>query len=103
MRFEHEAAAVGVDERMALASVDLLSSIVTAWPAGLGGLDALGVDNRVRGAGVTPDQFAICHHERVVYPLEAPVVAPSGEPAVERPPRRQVGRYQSPRAPARIT
>src|SRR6202040_1379356 len=36
MRFEHEAAPVRVDERMALTSVDLLSSIVTAWPAGLG-------------------------------------------------------------------
>jgi hypothetical protein len=35
MRFEDEAAPVRVDERMALTSVDLLSSIVTAWPAGL--------------------------------------------------------------------
>jgi hypothetical protein len=41
MRFEHEAAPVRVHERMALASVNLLSSIVTAWPAGLGGFDAL--------------------------------------------------------------
>jgi hypothetical protein len=37
MRFGHEAAPVRVNERMALTSVDLLSSIVTAWPAGLGG------------------------------------------------------------------
>jgi hypothetical protein len=29
--FEHEATPVGVDERMALASVDLLTRIVTAW------------------------------------------------------------------------
>src|SRR6478735_6969619 len=35
MRFEHEAAPVRAHERMALTSVDLLSSIVTAWPAGL--------------------------------------------------------------------
>ncbi len=41
MRFEHEAAAVGVDERMALAPVDFLARIVTARPGGLGGLDAL--------------------------------------------------------------
>ena len=41
MRFEHEAAPVRVHERMALTSVDLLSGIVTACPAGLGGLDAL--------------------------------------------------------------
>jgi hypothetical protein len=38
MRFEHEATPVRVDEGMALAPVDLLSSIVTAWPSGLGSL-----------------------------------------------------------------
>jgi hypothetical protein len=32
MRFEHEATPVRVDECVALASVDLLSSIVTACP-----------------------------------------------------------------------
>src|SRR5271168_1401376 len=90
MRFEKEATPIGVDERMALASVDLLSSIVAAWPASLGGLDALAVDDRGRGAGVAPDPFAICHHERVVYPFKAPVVAPGGEPAVNGPPWRQV-------------
>ena len=42
----------------------------------LGGLDALTVDDRGGGAGVAPDPFAVCHHERVVYPLKAPVVAP---------------------------
>ena len=98
MRFEHEAAPVRVHERMALTSVDLLSSIVTAWPAGLGGLGALAVDDCRRGAGVATDPFAICHHERVVYPFEAPVVAPGGEPAVNRPPWRQVVRQQAPRA-----
>src|SRR5271168_2079253 len=90
MRFEHEAAPVCVHERMALTSVDLLSSIVTAWPAGLGGLGGLTVDDCRRGAGVAPDPFAICHHERVVYPFKAPVVAPGGEPAVNGPPWRQV-------------
>jgi hypothetical protein len=59
MRFEHEAAPVRVHERMALASVDLLSNIVTAWPAGLGGLGALAVDDCRRGAGIAPDPFAI--------------------------------------------
>jgi hypothetical protein len=59
MRFEHEAAPVRVHERMALTSVDLLSSIITAWPASLGGLDALAVDDRGRGAAVAPDPFAV--------------------------------------------
>jgi hypothetical protein len=54
MRFEHEAAAVGVNERVPLAPVDLLSSVVAAQAAGLGGLDGLAVDNRSRGAGVAP-------------------------------------------------
>ncbi len=98
MRFEHEAAPFRVNERMALATVDLLSSIITAWPAGLGGLGALAVDDCRRGAGVAPDPFAICHHERVVYPFKAPVVAPGGEPAVNRPPWWQVVRQQAPRA-----
>ena len=85
MQFEHEAAPVGIDERMALASVRLLSSIVAAWPAGLGGLDPLAVDDSRRGAGVAPNSFAICHHERVVYPFKAPVIAPDGKPTVNRP------------------
>ncbi len=85
MRFEHEATPFGVNERVALAPVDLLSRIVTAWAAGLGGLDALAVDDRGRGAGVAPDPFTICHHERMVYPFKAPIVAPGGKPAVNRP------------------
>ena len=54
MRFEHEAAPVRVDERMALTSVDLLSSIVTAWPADLSGLGALAVNDCGRGLASRP-------------------------------------------------
>src|ERR1700722_16388369 len=53
---------------------------------------------RNRGRCVAPDPFAIHHHECVVYPFKAPVVAQSGEPAVNRPPWRQVARQQPPRA-----
>jgi hypothetical protein len=98
MRFEHEAAPVSVDERMALASVRLLSSIVTAWSACLGGLNALAVDDGRCGAGVAPDPFPICHHEHVVYPFKAPVVTPDGKPTVNRLPWRQVVWQQAPRA-----
>jgi hypothetical protein len=53
MRFEHEATPVRVDERMVLAPV-LLASIVTGRAAGLGGLDALAVDDRRRGVASRP-------------------------------------------------
>jgi hypothetical protein len=43
MRFEHEATPFGVNERMALAPIDLLARIVTARAAGLGGPDTLAV------------------------------------------------------------
>ena len=65
---------------------------LSASSTSLGGLDALAVDDRGQGAGVTPDPFAICYHERMVYLFKAPVVAPGGEPALNRPPRRQVVR-----------
>jgi hypothetical protein len=85
MGLDDEAAAVGVDQHVALAPIDLLARIVTARAAGLGGLDALAVNNRGRRAGVAPDPFAICHQERVVHPFKASVVAPGGKPAVNRP------------------
>ena len=71
MGLDDEAAAVGVDQRVALASIYLLSSIVTAGSTGLSGFDALAVDDCGRGAGVPPNPFAICHHERVVYPFQS--------------------------------
>ena len=46
MRLEHEAAPVGVDQRVALAPLDLLARIVAAGATSLGRLDALAVDNR---------------------------------------------------------
>jgi hypothetical protein len=46
MRFEHEATPVGVDQRMGLASVDLLARIVTARAAGLSMIAAEGLASR---------------------------------------------------------
>ena len=59
MRFEHEATPVRIDQRMALAPVDLLAGIVAARAASLGRLDALAVDDRGRRTGVAPDPLAI--------------------------------------------
>jgi len=44
------------------------------------------------------EEFTICHHERVVHPFKAPVIAPGSKPAVNRLPWRQVFRQQAPRA-----
>ena len=52
MRLEHEAAPVGVDQRVALAPLDLLARIVAAGATSLGRLDALAVDNRAPRAGL---------------------------------------------------
>ena len=54
VRFEHEATPVRIDERVALAPVELFSGIVTARAAGLSGLDALAVDDRSRGLASRP-------------------------------------------------
>ena len=48
VRFDQEATPVRVDERMALASVDLLAGIIAARAASLRRLDALAVDDRGR-------------------------------------------------------
>ena len=70
MRFEHEAAPIGVDEHMALAAVDLLAGIIAARSTGLRRLHALAVDDSRRGTGLPPNPFTIGHDERVVDLLE---------------------------------
>ena len=98
MRFEHQATPVRVDEGMALAPVDLLSSIVTAWPAGLSRLCALGVDDRTRRAGLASDPLPIELDEGVIDPLEAAFVPKLCKPSIDRAPRGQIARQQAPRA-----
>ena len=43
--FEDEAAALGIDQGMTLAAVDLFAGVIAARSAGFGGLDALAVDD----------------------------------------------------------
>src|SRR3990170_2994911 len=90
MRLVEGGAPVGVDERMALAAVDLLAGVIATRPAGLGRLDALAVDDRGRGAGLASGPLAVGHDEGVVDPLEHAAVTPGREPAVDRAPRRKV-------------
>ena len=98
MRLEHEAAPVGVDQRVALAPLDLLARIVAAGATSLGRLDALAVDNRAARAGLASDPLAIGHDQRVIDLLKETVVAELGEPAIDRAPRWQIAWQQAPRA-----
>ena len=76
MGLEHQASPVRIDHGMTLAPVELLARIITSRPAGFSGLDALAVDDRRDRAGLAADPFAIQHHQSVVEPFKAPVVAP---------------------------
>ena len=98
MRLEHEAAPVGVDQRVALAPLDLLARIVAAGATSLGHLDALAVDNRAARAGLASDPLAIGHDQRVIDLLKETVVAELGEPTIDRAPRWQIAWQQAPRA-----
>ena len=79
MRFEHEAAPIGIDERMALAAIDLFAGIIAARFTGLRRLHALAVDDSRRGTGLPPNPFTIGYDECVVDLLEQTGIAPCGE------------------------
>jgi hypothetical protein len=82
MRFGHEAAAIRVDECMALASIDLLARVVATWPASFGRLDGLAVDDRTRGTRLASGPFAIEHDKGVINLLEAALITEFCKPAV---------------------
>ena len=98
VRLEHEAAPVDVDQRVALAPLDLLARIVAAGATSLGRLDALAVDNRAARAGLASDPLAIGHDQRVIDLLKEAVVAELGEPTIDRARRWQIAWQQAPRA-----
>ena len=90
MRFDKQGPAVGVDERVALAAVDLFSRIIAARPAGFGGLDALAVDNGRCRRGLPADALAVGHDQGVVDLLKHAAVAKGREPAIDRLPGRKI-------------
>src|SRR5260370_10931237 len=97
MRFEHEATPIGVDERMALASIDLLTSVIAARSASLRRFDALAIDDRARGIGFAANSFTIENDQGMIDLLEATFVAELRKPAIDRVPRRQIAGQQAPR------
>src|SRR3979490_908508 len=70
MRFEHEAAPIGIDERVALSAFDLFAGVIAARSSGLRCFHALAVDDSGRWTGLPPHSFSICYDERVVDPFE---------------------------------
>src|SRR5664280_295919 len=58
---------------------------------------ALAIDDRTRETGLAADPFALEHDQGVVDLLEATLVAERRKPAIDRVPRRQIARQQTPR------
>src|SRR5262249_48957272 len=73
-----------VDNDMAFASVDLLSSIVTPLATDLRRFDGLTVDDRRTGGFLAPQATPKHVPERIVNSLPDSVVAPTKEDTVDR-------------------
>jgi len=99
MGFNNERPAIGINQRMTLAALDLLAGIVPARPAAFGGFNALTVDNRSRRAGLATDPLTVCDDQSVIDLREKALVTPTGKPAVHRTPWRKVARQQAPGNP----
>ena len=98
MRFEYETTPVGFDQRVRLRPLIVFSSIVTAWPTGLCGLNALAVNDRRCTTGIAADAFTIEHDQRMIDLLELTFVVKFRKSAIDCTPRRKITRQQTPRA-----
>ena len=96
---QQQAERIGHD--VALASLDLLASVVAANPSTLGGFDALAVDHAGRRTGFAAFQFPRAHHQQMVDALPQKTVAPRVKIALDRGNRRKVLRQHPPLATAR--
>jgi hypothetical protein len=81
---QHHASAVGIDQGVTLAPVDLLACIITLRSTSFGGLDALAIDDRRTRTGLATGTLSIPHYQMVVEGFPGSVVAEPGEPAVGR-------------------
>ncbi len=95
---EHEA--LGVDEQMPLAALDLLAAVVAAHAANAGRLDGLAVDDASAGLGIAAQAHPQPLPQHQMDPLPGAVEAPLSKVMVDRLPRRQVAGQQAP-GPAR--
>src|SRR3979411_1363659 len=91
-------ARVRIDQRLALASIDILAGIIAARLSTFAGFDA--VQHRSGRTARPPDALAVHHEQRMVDLLEQFAVAPQGEPTADR---ALVRRQQPPGNPAQGT
>ncbi len=96
VRFEQQAAPIGIDQGVALAAFDLLAGVIASWPSALGRLDALTVDDGRRWTGFSTDPLAIRHHQCVVDLLEQAGIAKDREPVEHCALRRKLPRQKTP-------
>ena len=92
-----EQQALCVDHEVPLAAADLLAAVVAAWPAHLGGLDRLAVDDRGGGLRCAPHHRAHPLAQRGVDRLPQAAQAPLPEVVEDRLPRWEAGWQQPPR------
>src|SRR5690606_21964969 len=80
--FDQQRPAIGIDQGVALAPLDLLARIIAAWAATFRRLDTLAVDDCGAGTGLASRPFAVGHHQGMVHPLEHSLVSQAREPAI---------------------
>ena len=81
-----------VDQNVAFASVDVLARIVTPLVAGLGAFDALAVDDRSAGLGLSSFDQAEMFAQMGVNLVPQAIALPESEVVIDRAPRSEVFR-----------
>src|SRR5438105_1056607 len=85
---DQQTASIG--HNVALTSFNFLGRIVTTWPAALGRLDRLTVDDPRRWARFTARRFARLHQQLEIYVRKQAIVSPIVEIALHCRERRKV-------------
>ena len=79
MGFEHETAAIGIDEGVAFPALGLLAGVIAARAAAFRRLHALTIDDRSARRWFPANALAVLHHQQMVDRLEASSIAQHSE------------------------
>src|SRR5918993_4629939 len=88
--------ALRINEKMALAALDLLGAVIAARPSHLSGLDRLTVDDRRTRLRRPADRTAVALPQSLVHVLPGAILAPLGVVVEDSSPRRILVRQQPP-------